>query len=57
MPKRNNNLTVEQIREQNRLRGKRFYDKNVERMRKESLERYYNKRKDCVRDIQDNKQG
>ena len=38
------NRTDEEIREQNRIRQRRFYDKHSKRIRKEKLRKYYEKK-------------
>lgn len=45
MPKRNDSRTIEEVREQTRLRQKRFYDKHIKSERKRKRESQMEKRK------------
>lgn len=53
MPKRNDTTTIELLRQQNRERAKRYYNKHRDKVKKENLERYYENK----RNLQDSEQN
>ena len=52
MPKINETFTLDKLREQNRIRARRFYEKNKMRIQHANLSRYY----DHKRNLQNNQQ-
>lgn len=55
MTEKNEDLTVEKIREQNRIRNKRHYERNKELVKRKARERYHRKKLD--KDLSDLQQS